>query len=149
MSAKALNTYRNLAVQTAVSESTPLELILMVYRRLIDNLRQAQMAMQEGRDDSEYIGKSIDLIQKGLAAALDQEKGGEIARNLSQLYDWAIREMLRARLKRDPDLLTGVIEVIKNLQSAWIEINSLRAGAASAGSSASVKISTAATMPTA
>jgi flagellar protein FliS len=149
MSAKALNTYRNLAVQTAVSESTPLELILMVYRRLIDNLRQAQMAMQEGRDDSEYIGKSIDLIQKGLAAALDQEKGGEIAQNLSQLYDWAIREMLRARLKRDPDLLTGVIEVIKNLQSAWIEINSLRAGAAGAGSSASVKISAAATMPTA
>ena len=149
MSAKALNTYRNLAVQTAVSESTPLELILMVYRRLLDNLRQAQMAMQEGRDDSEYIGKSIDLIQKGLAAALDQEKGGEIAQNLSQLYDWAIREMLRARLKRDPDLLTGVIEVIKNLQSAWIEINSLRAGAAVAGSSANVNISKAATMPTA
>jgi flagellar protein FliS len=149
MSAKALNTYRNLAVQTAVSESTPLELILMVYRRLLDNLRQAQMAMQEGRDDSEYIGKSIDLIQKGLAAALDQEKGGEIAQNLSQLYDWAIREMLRARLKRDPDLLTGVIEVIKNLQSAWIEINSLRAGAAAAGSSVNVNISKAATMPTA
>lgn len=149
MSSKGLNAYRNLAIQTAVSESSPLELILMVYRRLIENLRQAQMAMEEGRDDAEYIGKSIDLIQKGLAAALDHEKGGDIAKNLADLYDWAIRETLRARLKRSPDLLTGVIEVIKSLQTAWIEINDLRVASAGKASSANVKISTAATMPVA
>lgn len=149
MSAKGLNAYRNLSVQTAVSEASPLELILMVYRRLIENLRQAQMAMEEGRDDAEYIGKSIDLIQKGLAAALDQEKGGEIARNLADLYDWAIRETLRARLKRSPELLTGVIAVIKSLQSAWVEINDLRANSAATTSSSNVKISAEATMPVA
>ena len=85
MSSRGLSAYKNLAVQTAVTESSPLELILMVYRRLIENLRQAQLAMEDGRDDAEYIGKSIDLIEKGLAAALDQEKGGDIAGNLAQL----------------------------------------------------------------
>ena len=100
--------------------------------------------MEDGRDDAEYIGKSIDLIEKGLAAALDQEKGGDIAGNLAQLYDWAIREMLRARMKRSPELLTAVIEVFNNLQSAWIEINELRASAAAKTPSAYVRLSSAA-----
>lgn len=126
MNARNLNAYRNLAAQTAVSEASPIELIVLVYKRLIDNLRLAQKAMEENKEGAEHISKSLDLIQKGLMAALDHEKGGEISRNLAALYDWSIREILKARLKRSPEILTDVIEVIRNLEAAWVEIHLMR-----------------------
>ena len=82
--------------------------------------------MEEGKEEAEHISKSLDLIQKGLMAALDHEKGGEISKNLASLYDWSIREILKARLKRSPEILTDVIEVIRNLEAAWVEIHLMR-----------------------
>lgn len=150
MNARNLNAYRNLAAQTAVAEASPIELIVLVYKRLIDNLRLAQKAMEENREDAEYISKSMDLIQKGLLAALDQEKGGEIAKNLASLYDWSIREILKARLKRSPEILTGVIEVIRNLEAAWVEIHLMRSkNSGSEKSTDTVHISSAGTIPAA
>jgi flagellar protein FliS len=150
MNARNLNAYRNLAAQTAVAEASPIELIVLVYKRLIDNLRLAQKAMEENREDAEYISKSMDLIQKGLLAALDHEKGGEIAKNLASLYDWSIREILKARLKRSPEILTGVIEVIRNLEAAWVEIHLMRSkNSGSEKSTDTVHISSAGTIPAA
>lgn len=150
MNARNLNAYRNLAAQTAVAEASPIELIVLVYKRLIDNLRLAQKAMEENREDAEYISKAMDLIQKGLLAALDHEKGGEIAKNLASLYDWSIREILKARLKRSPEILTGVIEVIRNLEAAWVEIHLMRSkNSGSEKSTDTVHISSAGTIPAA
>jgi flagellar protein FliS len=131
MNARHMNAYKAIAVQTAVSEAEPLDLILMVYRRLLDNLRLAQKAMEEGKDSAEPLGRSLDLIQKGLMAALDRDRGGDIALNLAALYDWAIREVLQARLKSNPMMLSGVIQVFKDLQLAWEEIRAMRSGATS------------------
>ena len=83
--------------------------------------------MEEDKEDAEHISKSLDLIQKGLLAALDHDKGGEISKNLASFYDWAIREILKARLKRSPETLTGVIEAFRNLEAAWVEIHLMRA----------------------
>jgi flagellar protein FliS len=148
MNARNLNAYRNLAAQTAVSEASPIELIVLVYKRLIDNLRLAQKAMEEGKENAEQISKALDLIQKGLLAALDHEKGGEIAKNLAALYDWAIREILKSRLKNSPEILSGVIEVFRNLEAAWVEIHLMRSGAGGADKpSDTVHISAAGAIP--
>jgi flagellar protein FliS len=130
MNARHMNAYKAIAVQTAVSEAEPLDLILMVYRRLLDNLRLAQKAMEEGEESAESISKSIDLIQKGLMAALDSDRGGDIAKNLSALYDWSVREILQARLKKNPVMLDGVIAVFRDLELAWEEILTMRQGGA-------------------
>ena len=148
MNARNLNAYRNLAAQTAVSEASPIELIVLVYKRLIDNLRLAQKAMEEGRENAEQISKALDLIQKGLLAALDHEKGGEISKNLAALYDWAIREILRSRLKNSPEILSGVIEVFRNLEAAWVEIHLMRSDAeGTEKTSSTVHISSAGAIP--
>lgn len=149
MNARNLNAYRNLAAQTAVSEASPIELIVLVYKRLIDNLRMAQKAMEEGKENAEHVSKSLDLIQKGLMAALDYDKGGEISKNLASLYDWSIREILKARLKNSPEMLGGVIEVFRNLEAAWAEIHLMRSSAAAKETPANVHISAAGTIPAA
>jgi len=127
MNHRVINAYKNVSNQTAVSEASPLELIVMVYKRLIENLRDAQSQIEKGLDAEQSVAKALDLIEKGLMAALDPDRGGDIAKNLAALYDWSTREILTARIKRSPEQLTGVIEVFKSLESAWEEIATMRA----------------------
>jgi flagellar biosynthetic protein FliS len=93
----------------------------MVHQRLLDHLLTGKVQMSEGVDSSESFTKAIDLITTGLESCLDKEKGGEIAQNLAFIYDWAGKEIIRARLRRDPKMIQGVINAFVPLAEAWLE----------------------------
>ena len=107
--------------ETSVSSAKPVELVVMVYQRLLDHLHTGKIQMTKGSDASESLTKAIDLITTGLESCLDKEKGGEIAQNLAFIYDWAGKEIIRARLRRDPEMLQGVINAFVPLAEAWLE----------------------------
>ena len=107
--------------ETGVSSARPIDLVVMVYARLLDHLRSAQLQMAEGTDASESLTKAVELITTGLEACLDKAQGGEIAENLAVIYDWANREILLARLRRDAEKLQGVINALQPLSEAWRE----------------------------
>jgi flagellar protein FliS len=107
--------------ETGVSSARPIDLVVMVYARLLDHLRSAQLQMSEGTDASESLTKAVELITTGLEACLDKAQGGEIAENLAVIYDWANREILLARLRRDSEKLQGVINALQPLSEAWRE----------------------------
>jgi flagellar biosynthetic protein FliS len=87
--------------------------------QLVKARQDKQMA--EGTDSSESLTKAVDLITTGLEACLDKAQGGEIAENLAVIYDWANREIMLARLRRDPKMLQGVINAMQPLAEAWRE----------------------------
>ena len=107
--------------ETSVSSAKPVELVAMVYQRLLDHLQTGKVQMSEGVDSSESFTKAIDLITTGLESCLDKEKGGEIAQNLAFIYDWAGKEIIRARVRRDPEMIQGVINAFVPLAEAWLE----------------------------
>ena len=107
--------------ETGVSSARPIDLVVMVYARLLDHLRSAQLQMAEGTDASDSLTKAVELITTGLEACLDKAQGGEIAENLAIIYDWANREILLARLRRDSEKLQGVINALQPLSEAWRE----------------------------
>ena len=37
------------------------------------------------------------------------------------IYDWAGKEIIRARLRRDPEMIQGVINAFVPLAEAWLE----------------------------
>lgn len=149
MNSRALSAYKELSAHTSITEASPVELIILMYKSVIDHLRLAQQSIERGNESADHVSKCLDLIQKGLMAALDYEKGGEIAKNLGSLYDWAIREILTSRLKNNPETLTAVIEVFKNLESAWVEIHMIRASGEPAKPSENVHLSAAGAIPAA
>ena len=77
--------------------------------------------MSEGADSSETLTKAVNLITTGLEACLNKAQGGEIAENLAIVYGWANREIMMARLRRDPQMLQGVINAMQPLAEAWRE----------------------------
>ena len=121
MTMRAHRTYADNQRETSVSSAKPVELVAMVYQRLLDHLQTGKAQMAAGEDSSESFTKAIDLITTGLESCLDKEKGGEIAQNLAFIYDWAGKEIIRARLRRDPEMIQGVINAFVPLAEAWME----------------------------
>ena len=119
MNMRSHRAYASTQRETAVSSARPIDLVVMVYERLLDHLRSAQLQMSEGADSSESLTKAIDLIVTGLEACLDKKQGGEIAENLAAIYNWASQEIMLARIRRDPKLLQGVTNAMQPLAEAW------------------------------
>jgi flagellar protein FliS len=116
-SAKA---YANNDVQTSVASSSSEELIILVYEKIFEHLRVAKLELIENRYGIEFFTKASDLINLGLLASLDLQKGGEIASNLRSIYEWALDKILEARLKKSPEMVQDVINTLTPLYEAWV-----------------------------
>jgi flagellar protein FliS len=80
--------------------------------------------MENGGDGIEAFNKAHDLIQQGLLACLDHERGAGIAENLNLVYEWSLREILAARLDRNLERLDQVMGVLADLREAWSHMSS-------------------------
>ncbi len=67
------------------------------------------------------ISKAITIID-GLRAHLDMEKGGDIAKNLSDIYVYAENRLFEANFRNDLKMLDEVIGLIQNIREGWIQI---------------------------
>lgn len=119
MSSRAFNAYAIAQRETAVATARPIDLVVLVYQRLIDHLRHSKQLILQNDDATLPLSKALDLLNSGLDACLDHEDGGEIASNLATIYQWANREILLARLKNDAPKLTNVIDVLTVVHDAW------------------------------
>jgi flagellar protein FliS len=118
---RALETYSRLDVETGVMSASPQTLILMLYDGALKAIATARGEMQ--RHDTAAKGaavsKAIGIIDDGLRASLDVEGGGELARNLSSLYEYMTHQLLRANVRDDAALLDEVATLLRDLRGAW------------------------------
>lgn len=119
MSFMTQRNYADYQRETDVQIATPMELVALTYERLLDLLRQSEEMMGRGDDAATPLSKALQLITDGLQSCLNADQGGEVARNLNVLYNWACAEILRARLRRDPQLLASVRKVLTPVAEAW------------------------------
>lgn len=119
MNRRAYQAYADTQVETGVASARPVELVVMVYDRIFEHLKAAELAMQTQQSADVSIGKALELIGMGLQSCLNADEGGEIAENLSALYDWANRQILLGKLRKDPMLLVEVRRVLTPLAEAW------------------------------
>jgi flagellar protein FliS len=75
----------------------------------------------------DVAGKGI-LITKALAiigelqGSLNLRQGGEIAKNLFQLYNFSTTRLLQANLRLNPDMVQDVVNILVGLRQAFAEI---------------------------
>lgn len=120
---KSAKAYAANEVLTGVHGSDPGQLIVLVYERVFDHLKLAKKALEKGNYGIEPFTKAHDLIQQGLLACLDYEGGGEVALSLGAVYEWVLREMLNARLNKDPEKIQAILDIMTPLYEAWLELS--------------------------
>ena len=117
--ASGTKAYAQVSVESAVMSASPHQLIEMLFDGANSALVRARLFMQQG----DIVAKAINIIDNGLKAGLDQETGGEIATNLSSLYDYMIRRLLQANLRNDCQAIEEVEELLGNIADAWKQIS--------------------------
>ena len=122
MNTRAAKMYAENNTHTSVVSADSGQLIVLVYERIFDHLKLAKLALENGQYAIEPFTKAHDLMQQGLLACLDYQNGGDVAQSLGAVYEWALREILNARLTKSPAKVQEVLDVLAPLYEAWLAL---------------------------
>lgn len=128
---RALNAYSSVDLETTVNSASPIQLVILLYDGAIGALAAAKGQMQQNKfaEKGRLITKAIDIIE-GLRVVLDLDKGGQIAGNLNELYEYMKHRLTLSNLKNDPEGPSEVIRLLNDLRSAWASLDERERAAA-------------------
>lgn len=116
--------YRKVGATSSILEADPHKLVQLLLEGASSRVRLGIACMERG--DTPGKGKAIsrtcDIISH-LASTLDMEKGGEIAQNLSQLYDYILVKLMTGNLNNDRAAFEEVLTLLAEIEAAWTDLN--------------------------
>jgi flagellar protein FliS len=116
----ALKHYKQVRAHAQTEGASPHRLIQILMDGALEKIRAAR-GLIERRDIPEKVRNinwALSLID-GLRHSLDLEKGGEIAGNLEDLYDYMQRRLIVANAENNPSILDEVAGLMLEIKSAW------------------------------
>jgi flagellar secretion chaperone FliS len=115
----ALKSYQRTDVETADN----LKLVIMCYDAAIRDLEEARTFHVNRSMESTYkkIHHAQDIITE-LLVGLDYERGGEIAQNLSRLYNFMLRQLIGINSRQDTAMYDHLIHLLSELRGAWEQV---------------------------
>lgn len=121
---RAASVYRRVATESAVPHASPHHLVTVLFDGLISSLNVARGAIDRGDVAAKgaAILKATRIIEEGLKGALDVQRGGQLAANLKDLYEFSVRRITEANIRNDRKALQDVLATIEPIASAWREI---------------------------
>jgi len=119
----AMNQYKQVGTMAAAENADPHALVQMLINGAIERINAARMFMEQKNiaQKGESISRAISIID-GLRVSLDMKAGGEIAQNLEALYDYMQRQLLKANLNDQPELLDDVLALMNEIRTGWMAI---------------------------
>lgn len=110
--------YKNTSVQSASKE----KILLMLYEGAIRFMKQAMVAIDKKdiADRGLNIGRAFDIVME-LNNTLNFEVGGDLAKQLEQLYMFVTDQLTQANIKNDKAPLQHALKTMETLYSGWVE----------------------------
>lgn len=122
---QAQDTYRINQIQMASKE----QLLVITYEIGIKACISAEKAL--AKNDVEQINTSLQKAQaviRELMLTLNMERGGDVAVQLMQLYDYMYYQLVDANVKKEIGPVSMVRQMMEELKATWVEaINKLKA----------------------
>lgn len=116
---QAADAYRNNQILTAPQN----KLIVMLYDGIVKNLNLAKKALEvkDNTKVNDNLIKAQEIILE-LMTTLNFEQGGEVAKNLYQMYDYLYFRLIQANTEKDLEKIEEVQKFVEELRKAWMEI---------------------------
>jgi flagellar protein FliS len=126
VSTRSSNAYKTVGLETSVSGANPHQLVSLLFDALQQSLASAKGSMLNGDIPAKgrSIGRAVRILEEGLKAGLDADRGGDLAANLRNLYDFCIFRLTEANLRNDAAMIDEVIRVIHPVSDGWSQIRS-------------------------
>ena len=118
-----LAAYQSVSVHGSVAGADPHRLVLMLMDGVLERLAVARACIERGdfARKAQLLHSCTTLIAE-LRGSLNIKDGGELARNLSDLYEYMARQTLRANAENKPELIKEVTSLLSEIRGAWVAI---------------------------
>jgi flagellar protein FliS len=115
-----LAAYQSISVHGNVAGADPHRLVLMLMDGIMERLAMARACIERGETarKAKLLHSCVTLLSE-LRASLNIARGGELARNLSELYDYMSRQLLRANVDSNIGYIKEVSSLLSEVRSAW------------------------------
>ncbi|MGE5554076.1 MAG: flagellar export chaperone FliS [Betaproteobacteria bacterium] len=108
-------------LQVQVQTATPEMLITMLYDGLIRFLRQAKANLTSRKiPEANYFLIRAENIVAELNNSLDMSRQ-PVADSLRNLYEYMLRRMVEANVKKDAAIVDEVLGMVQQLRETWVE----------------------------
>jgi len=117
---KAIKQYNSVDVEANVIGASPHHLIQMLLNTALAKVVAGKAAMESNNIAArgECLGSAISIIGE-LRASLELEKGGEIAANLDNLYEYMVRIVSEANVNNEVANLDEVHTLLSQVKEGW------------------------------
>ena len=114
-------------MQQSILTADPLELVVLLYSGLQDSIGQARQCVRLGdiAGRSAAVSRALEILAE-LSNSLNRDRGGDVAENLSKLYDFASTRLQEGNFRQEDAPLAEAEQVVITLLSAWREIRPTR-----------------------
>jgi flagellar protein FliS len=121
--------YARVGLETDIAAADPHRMIMLLFCGALRAIGDAQrhLAARRIAAKGEAISRAISIVDQGLRRSLDRARGGDLAKQLDELYDYLNRRLLMASLHNDTAALAEVADLLGRLRGAWTEIGDSRA----------------------
>ena len=112
--------YDDMATRSIVMGSSSHGLVTLLFEELDNSLKAAEFFLDN--QDLANMRRSVTKASRvlaGLQGSLDFDKGGELAVNLGELYRFCIKELIKANISADKEVVTSVRGLISPIHRAW------------------------------
>ncbi len=119
----------NAYLENMVFTANPLRQVILLYDKAISCLEEAVEIMEKGSQDYEDIkakyqalGRATEILTV-LKLTLNREEGGEIAKNLEDIYEALSKDLIRITIEGDePETIKKMVKILKDLRESWEEV---------------------------
>jgi flagellar protein FliS len=118
-----LAAYQSVSAHGGVANADPHAMVLMLMDAAAERIATARGCIERGeRGRQASLLHSCVKIVGELRGTLNMNEGGTLAQNLSDLYDYMIRQLVLANARSDSSCVIEVSRLLDEVRSAWIAI---------------------------
>jgi flagellar protein FliS len=107
-------------LEAEIAAADPVKLVLILFRAALESVSAARRHLQQGeiRERSRKITRAWEILSE-LLRSLDRKAGGDISRNLAELYVYMQSRLLAANAEQSDAPLAEVESLLRELTEAW------------------------------
>jgi flagellar protein FliS len=115
--------YSSASAHGGVAAADPHKLTLMLMDGALERIATARGCIErnETSEKAKLLNRAVSIIGE-LRNSLDLSKGGAIAANLGELYDYMCRQLLKANVENKAQPLEHVTTLLRDIRDAWASI---------------------------
>jgi len=109
--------------EAAVRGASPVQLVVRLYEQMIEDLRQAAIAIEQNGIErrTKRINHAI-LVVGHLQSSLEFSRGDKVSQDLNHFYDVLRQSLVRVQFHPSKRAVAQLIRDLLTVREAWIEV---------------------------